>query len=511
MQFPRSSGILLHPTSLPGKYGIGDLGDAAYRFVDFLEATGQTLWQMLPLGPTSYGDSPYQALSAFAGNSLLISLDRLIDEGWLTPDDVADVPDFSPYLVDYGPVIIYHNQMLSLAFERFRTAATNGQKKALDDWSQRNADWLDDFVVYVAIKDSQDGKPWVEWPEGLALRDPDAIAAARKQLADRIAEQRFRQWLFFTQWLQLKEYTNDKGIQLIGDIPIFVAHDSSDVWANRHLFYLDDHGNPTVIAGVPPDYFSVTGQRWGNPLYRWDVFAQDNYKWWIRRIQATLSMVDIMRIDHFRGFDAYWEVPAREETAVNGQWIPGPGHAFFEAVRQALGDLPIIAEDLGVITPTVEALRDDFGLPGMRVLQFAFTATCEDMEHMPHNFVHNSVVYTGTHDNNTTLGWWHFADEALRECVIQYMGYITEPHWDLIRLAMMSVANMAIFPLQDVFGFGADTRMNTPGLMSGNWRWRFTPEWLDSPAGERLAAMTRLYARWPEPPENEEPPTAQKR
>jgi 4-alpha-glucanotransferase len=501
MQFPRSSGILLHPTSLPGRYGIGDLGDAAFRFVDFLEATGQTIWQVLPLGPTSYGDSPYQALSAFAGNPLLISLDKLVAAGWLTPEDVANVPAFSPYLIDYGAVINYHNQMLSQAFQRFEANGSVEQRARFSDWQTRNVDWLADFVLFMALKDANGGRPWVEWPEGWALRDPAAMAAARQAHARRIAEQAFRQWLFFAQWLELKAYANGKGIRIVGDIPIFVAHDSSDVWANRDLFYLNDKGNPTVIAGVPPDYFSPTGQRWGNPLYRWDELAKDGYQWWIRRFRAALALVDIIRIDHFRGFEAYWEVPASEETAVNGRWAPGPGADFFEALQAALGELPIIAEDLGVITPGVEVLRDGFGLPGMKVLQFAFTESCEDAPYLPHNYIPNCVVYTGTHDNNTTLGWWQEASGELRQCVKRYIGHISSrPHWDLIRLAMMSVAHTAIFPLQDVFGFGSDTRMNTPGVGSGNWAWRFSPEWLESPGRDRLATLTKLYARWPLPP-----------
>jgi 4-alpha-glucanotransferase len=504
MLFPRSSGILLHPTSLPGRYGIGDLGEMAFRFVDFLAAAGQTAWQVLPLGPTSYGDSPYQALSAFAGNPLLISLDKLVAAGWLTPEDVANVPAFSPYLVDYGAVINYHNDLLTVAYQRFEANASPEQRSQFSDWQSRNVEWLDDFVMFAALKDGNGGKPWVEWSEGEALRHPDTMATVRQTHARRIVEHTFRQWLFSTQWDELKAYAASKGIRLVGDIPIFVAHDSSDVWANRDLYYLDERGYPTVIAGVPPDYFSATGQRWGNPLYRWDVMAENGYQWWIKRFRAALALVDIIRIDHFRGFEAYWEVPASEETAVNGRWVQGPGFHFFDTIRQALGELPIIAEDLGVITPGVEALRDTYGLPGMKVLQFAFTDTCEDTPYLPHNYVSNCVVYTGTHDNNTTLGWWQEANPKLRRCVKRYLGHdVEKPHWDLIRLAMMSVAHTAIFPLQDVFGFGSDTRMNTPGVGAGNWAWRFSPEWLESKGRDRLAAMTRLYGRWPESTEQQ--------
>lgn len=496
--FPRSSGILLHPTSLPGHYGIGDLGEWAYRFVDFLQAANQTIWQVLPLGPTSYGDSPYQALSAFAGNPLLISLDKLVGEGWLTPEDVAEVPPFSPYQIDYGNVIIYHDQMLSRAYERFQSTANADQRTAFEAWCHQNNDWLDDYAIFKSLKDVNGGKPWVEWSEPLALRKPEAIAEVRQTHARQIDEQRFRQWAFYRHWLELKAYANSKGIRLIGDIPIFAAHDSADVWANRDQFYLDDKGNPTVVAGVPPDYFSATGQRWGNPLYRWDVMADDGYRWWIRRFRGMLALTDIIRIDHFRGFDEYWEVPASEETAVKGQWLPGPRHHFFDTVKAALGDLPIIAEDLGLMRPTVGELRDHFNLPGMHVLQFAFTHDCSDNEHMPHNYVPNSVVYTGTHDNNTTLGWWQESDKKIHRCMKRYLGHITKPHWDLIRLALMSVSHTAIIPLQDVFGFGADTRMNRPGVSSGNWTWRFTPEWLESKGRDSLASLTKLYARAPE-------------
>ncbi len=510
MLFPRSSGILLHPTSLPGRYGIGDLGEWAYRFVDWLEEAGQTVWQVLPLGPTSFGDSPYQSFSSFAGNTLLISLDKLVGEGWLTEADVAVTPEFSDHLVDFGGVITYHNQMLALAYDRFLANATDVHKTAFEAWCMKHAvEWLDDFTLFMALKDSYGGKPWVEWPQAEALHESDALAAARIKHARRIAEHQFRQWVFQAQWAELKSYAAERGIRLIGDIPIFVAHDSADVWGNRHLYYLDEMGQPTVVAGVPPDYFSVTGQRWGNPLYRWDVMAEDNYRWWINRIRSTLTTVDIVRIDHFRGFEGYWEIPASEATAVKGRWMPGPGMALFEMVRDALATLPIIAEDLGVITPGVVALRDGLNLPGMKVLQFAFGGECGDGEDpfLPHNHVHNCVVYTGTHDNNTTVGWWQSGEATpdMRQCMRQYVGHeITEPNWDLIRLGMMSVAHTFVTPLQDVFGFGEDTRMNLPGREGGNWGWRFTPEWLEHPAQERLAAMTRLYSRWPETEDEEE-------
>ncbi|MFN8373877.1 MAG: 4-alpha-glucanotransferase [Anaerolineae bacterium] len=497
--FPRSSGILLHPTSLPGRYGIGDLGEWAYRFVDWLEAADQSIWQVLPLGPTSYGDSPYQALSTFAGNTNLISLDRLVGEGWLTEDDLADVPSFPEHRVDYGPVIEYHNRILALAYERFLTNATAEQRQAFGAWCKDNAYWLEDFVLFAALKNFNGGKPWVQWPEGEALRKAKAIKAAQEKHARSIDEQRFRQWVFFSQWMELKQYANDKGIRIIGDIPIFVAHDSSDVWVNQNLFYLDAKGNPTVIAGVPPDYFSPTGQRWGNPLYRWDVHKKAGYQWWIQRIKATLATVDIARVDHFRGFAEYWEVPASEETAIKGRWVKGPREDLFRVIGEALGDLPIIAEDLGVITQTVVDLRDSMGLPGMKILQFAFGGNCGDDPFLPHNYIPNCVAYTGTHDNNTVVGWWNGeASEGNRQCMTEYVGSnITQPNWEMIRLGMRSVAHTFIMPLQDVLGYGADTRMNTPGAPSGNWGWRFTPDGLRHPAHGTLKYLTNLYSRAP--------------
>lgn len=499
--FPRSSGILLHPTSLPGRYGIGDLGEWAYRFVDWLEAAGQTIWQVLPLGPTSYGDSPYQCLSAFAGNPNLISLDMLVTEGWLTPEELADVPDFPVHLVDFGEVITYHNLVLSLAYKRFEESATTEQLMAFSEWTGQNAYWLEDFALFAALKDHNGGQPWPEWPEEQALRHPDALDAARLEFERMIAERRFRQWVFFTQWYALKAYANSKNIRLVGDIPIFVAHDSADVWANRDSFYLDEAGHPTVIAGVPPDYFSPTGQRWGNPLYRWDKMADNNFSWWISRIRTNLATVDMVRIDHFRGFEAYWEVPASETTAVRGRWVPGPGIDFFNVVQSELGSLPIIAEDLGLITPGVVALRDGLGLPGMKILQFAFGGSGGENSFLPHNHIPNCVVYTGTHDNNTTVGWWQSGEATpdIRGYLQEYIGHtLSNANWELMRVGMSSVAHTFITPMQDVWGFGEDTRMNTPGRESGNWGWRFTADWLAHPARERLAHMTRIYGRWPE-------------
>lgn len=499
MLFPRSSGILLHPTSLPGRYGIGDLGEYAYRFIDYLQAAGQSIWQVLPLGPTSYGDSPYQCLSAFAGNPNLISLDKLVGLGWLTHADLADVPNFPTHEVDYGWVIGYHDQKLALAYERFEATANEGYKQAFSAWCDKNAHWLNDFALFAAIKNENGGRPWTEWPEDVSLREPEALASAQTRLAKQISDIKFRQWVFFAQWEELREYAKGRNIRLVGDIPIFVAHDSSDVWANRDEYFLDERGNPTVVAGVPPDYFSATGQRWGNPLYRWDVMKQKGYSWWISRFSAVLTLVDIVRIDHFRGFEDYWEIPASEPTAVNGRWLKGPNIDFFNVLKERLGELPIIAEDLGMITAAVEKLRDDLGLPGMKIIQFGWSDP--DNEFLPHNYITpNCVTYTGTHDNNTVVGWWHGeGSESDRHYFQQYVGReITEPNWEMIRLGAMSVANTFVAPLQDIFGLGTNARMNTPGVESGNWRWRFTEDWLQKPEPrERLAHLTRIYARWP--------------
>jgi 4-alpha-glucanotransferase len=493
--FPRSSGVLLHPTSLPSHYGIGDLGANAYRFVDWLRDHGQTVWQVLPLGPTSYGDSPYQCLSAFAGNTNLISFDRLIEAGWLSVQDFDDLPNFPTYEIDYGWVIAYHNDKLALAHQRWEAQATDAQRAELDAWKAENA-WLTDWALYIAIKNDHDGKQWTLWERDLALREPKALAQASEKLASEIAKHEFLQWIFYSQWSDLRRYANENGIRLIGDLPIFVAHDSSDVWANREHFYLDADGNPTVIAGVPPDYFSATGQRWGNPLYRWDLMEKDGYAWWVDRVKASLALTDLIRIDHFRGFEAYWEIPASEETAVNGQWVKGPGVAFFHVLQEKLGQLPIIAEDLGDISPEVIAIRDELGLPGMKILQFAWSDPANPF--LPHNYPVNCVAYTGTHDNNTTLAWWldNEADDHVKQMVSTYIqGEVIEPVWTLIRLGMASVAHTFVIPMQDVLGYGVDTRMNTPGKQGGNWGWRMGVEAFDDPAKDRLAHLTWLYRR----------------
>jgi len=496
--FPRSSGVLLHPTSLPGKFGMGDLGENAYRFVDWLEEQGQSIWQILPLGPTSYGDSPYQTLSAFAGNPNLISLEILLDYGWLTGEDLADVPNFPADRVDYGWAIPYHNEKLSLAYQHFTKQATDDDRRGFDGFVVDQADWLEDFALFAALKRHYGGKPWVEWSDrDLVCYEASALEKARKEHADAINEERFRQWVFYAQWLDLKQVANRKGIRLFGDLPIFVAHDSADVWANQDLYYLDENGYQTVIAGVPPDYFSPTGQRWGNPLYRWDRMKANGYAWWKKRFQGILTLVDYIRVDHFRGFEAYWEIPASEPTAVKGEWKPGPGADFFQVMQDELGHLPIIAEDLGVITAGVEALRDDFDLPGMKVLQFAWSDSSNPF--LPHNHPVNCVVYTGTHDNNTTIGWWlNEIDEQGKGFMQRYLEReVREINWRMIQIAMMSPGHTAIFPMQDVLNLDAKARMNTPGKEQGNWTWRFTTNAFEHDGKNRLSYLTWLYQRHP--------------
>lgn len=495
MRFKRSAGILVHPTSLPGSYGIGELGKEAYAFIDLLVESGQSLWQILPLGPTGYGDSPYACFSALAGNPLLIGLDALVEEGDVDPADLAQVPDFPVDRVDFGPVITFKTAILRRAARVFREKADNARRAAFDRFCRQNADWLDDFALFMALKDAHGGAVWNTWERGLVTRQPEVMAAWRERLDESVFAQRYCQFQFFKQWTALKAYANDKGIQIVGDIPIFVAYDSVDVWAHPDLFYLDQNLLPTEVAGVPPDYFSATGQLWGNPLYRWDVMAEDGYTWWVRRFSQTLSTVDIVRLDHFRGFAAYWAVPAGEPTAINGQWRKGPSSAFFAAIRDALGELPIIAEDLGHITGDVLELRETFSLPGMNVLQFAF-ATDAGNPYLPHNLEHNSVIYTGTHDNDTTMGWYATREEPELQMCLDYIGPTTEPiTWALMRLAYRSVADLAITPLQDVLGLGTEARMNTPGRFGNNWAWRFKLEDVKAEDRAKLAAMALTYGR----------------
>jgi 4-alpha-glucanotransferase len=509
----RQSGLLLHPTSLAGKFGIGDLGDQAYAFVDFLEASGQSLWQVLPLGPTGYGDSPYQCFSAFAGNPLLVSPERLVEMGLLASADFAHHPPFAGDRVDYGAVIDYKSALLRKAYENHKTSLDRSLDHGFGLFCLESAGWLEDYALFRALKRASAGGAWNTWAEGVARRDPSALAAARAEHAYEIDAEKFAQFLFFEQWNALKAYANERGIRVLGDVPIFVAFDSSDVWAHRDLFELDETGAPTVVAGVPPDYFSETGQLWGNPLYRWDRMREDDFAWWVERTRATLRTVDLLRLDHFRGFAAYWEVPAGEPTAVNGRWVEAPGLELFAALRAALGTLPIIAEDLGVITPDVEALRDHFEFPGMRVLQFAFVdKPWSKSVHIPHNYVPNSVVYTGTHDNETTVGWFESlasaepgeaAEEAeqTREYCLSYLDAdAKEIHWSCIRAVLASVSRMAVIPMQDLLGLGSEARMNRPSSASGNWDWRCPAGALTEELATRLRDMTELYGRLPSPP-----------
>ncbi|MCL4506586.1 MAG: 4-alpha-glucanotransferase [Chloroflexi bacterium] len=491
----RSNGVLLHPTSFPGRYGIGEFNEYAYRFVDFLVDTGQKLWQVLPLGPTGYGDSPYQCFSAFAGNPLLINLDQLVSENALSADDLAQAPRFPAERVDYGPVIEFKNAVLRKSLAHFRQHATPDQETDFWTFCERNAAWLDDYALFMALKDAHGGAVWNTWERDIARREPSAVKVWRDKLQTEVQTYQHLQYHFFKQWLALKRYANDKGIRIVGDIPIFVAYDSADAWAHRELFYFDEDGNSTVIAGVPPDYFSPTGQRWGNPLYRWDVMQQQGFAWWIDRCRAAFGLYDFVRIDHFRGFEAYWEVPASEPTAIYGRWVKSPGYELFHAIENALGKLAIIAEDLGIITPEVEALRDTFEFPGMRVLQFAFVADTKST-YLPHNYIPNCVAYSGTHDNNTTVGWFESLDPATRAQVLRYTGADgSQIHWDMIRLLMMSVAGMTVATMQDLMGLDERSRMNMPGRPDGNWGWRYTPDMLTDAIKSQLAEMTAAYGR----------------
>ncbi|MBL7163779.1 MAG: 4-alpha-glucanotransferase [Anaerolineales bacterium] len=511
MKFERASGILLHPSSLPGAYGIGDVGPKAHEWIDFLAAAGSSLWQVLPLGPTGYGDSPYQCFSAFAGNPYIISPDALLTEGLLTLDDIRDRPSFPVERVDYGAVIPFKVKLLKRAFDRFRSGSHPNVNEEFKAFREAEAHWLDDFALFMTIKEAHGGGSWVDWPAPLRSRETIALKSFGDAHADDIERYAFWQYLFFWQWANLREHANKKGVQIIGDIPIFVAHDSADVWSHPELFYLDDEGQPTVVAGVPPDYFSPTGQRWGNPLYRWHLHAKDGYAWWLDRLSAVFSLVDIVRLDHFRGFAGYWEIPAEQETAENGQWVPGPGADFFKAIEKALGNppdeksgathlssqgtLPIIAEDLGEITPDVIELRDRFKLPGMKILVFAFDSDAEN-EFLPHNFTPNSVVYTGTHDNDTTCGWYERADEKIRDYARRYLARDgRDMAWDLIRAAWSSVAVFALAPLQDFLNLGNEARMNYPSKPSGNWIWRMSPRDLTDSLRARLKETNILYGR----------------
>lgn len=490
------SGILLHPTSLPSPYGIGDLGKGAYEFVDYLTEAGQKLWQTLPLGPTGFGDSPYQSFSAFAGQPLLISPQLLVQDGLLWVEDVQDIPDFPPRQVDYGWVLDYKNKLFGKAFARFRDGASLELKEQYEDFCKENEDWLPDYAFFMACKDLHQGRNWLEWERELVDPTPQVRARYEQQLSKEIQYYSFLQFIFFKQWKAVKAYANEKGIQIIGDIPIFVSLDSADVWGNKSMFQLDSNGYPLAVAGVPPDYFSETGQLWGNPLYDWKTHEKDEFGWWIARIKHQLKLFDILRVDHFRGFEAYWAVPYGEMTAVHGEWCKAPGKKLFTAIEKAFGGkLPIWAEDLGVITPEVEALRDAFAFPGMKVLQFAFE-DLEDNEMMPEHHTENAICYPGTHDNNTAIGWYQNISIKSREKVSSYThaGGATI-HWDLIRIALESKAKYTVIPMQDVLGLDSSARMNIPGVVARNWAWRFETSQIDDFWTKYLCKLTKENGR----------------
>jgi 4-alpha-glucanotransferase len=496
----RSAGILLHPTSLPGPFGIGDVGPAAFAWVDALARARQGLWQVLPLGPTGYGDSPYQCFSAFAGNPLLVSPMVLVREGLLAASDLPSEGE-AARRVDFEQVIPRKGGLLARAWERFQGGAAPGLRAAFEAFCEAEASWLDDHALFMALKEAHGGAPWTGWDPELRAREPGPLARARERLADAIGLQRFGQFLFFRQWHALREHAGARGVRIVGDAPIFVAHDSTDLWAHPELFRLDARGLPEVVAGVPPDYFSATGQLWGNPLYDWEALARSGHRWWIDRLRSARRLVDVLRLDHFIGFERYWEVPAGSPTARTGRWVPGPGAALFDAMAAELGELPIIAEDLGLVTPEVEALRLRYGFPGMRVLQFAFAGAVEE-RFLPHRYDRNTVVYTGTHDNDTTRGWFAAAAPRERRHLERYLGRAVreeDASWELMRLAWASVADHAVAPLQDVLSLGSEARMNTPGTATGNWAWRVLPDQLPDALLDRLGEMTETYGREPPP------------
>lgn len=505
MNFPRRSGILLHPTSLPGDFGIGDLGPEAFRFVDLLTDAGQAYWQILPLGPTGYGDSPYQCFSASAGNTLLISPEKLLDDGLITADDIATKPEMPADHVDYGAVYEWKTNLLSQAFASFAGSEDESLRNEFETFCEGKTAWLDDYALYRSIKAQQGQKTWFEWPDELKFRDEQALREASEKLTEAIRAEKFYQFLFFRQWRSVREYANQESVKIIGDIPIFVALDSADVWCNQDKFKLNDDGSPTVVSGVPPDYFSTTGQLWGNPIYDWDAMRDDGFGWWIERVRSTLELVDIIRIDHFRGFAATWEVPGGDETAEKGQWVDVPGNELFTALRSALGEFPVIVEDLGFMTPEVEELRDSFGFPGMRVLQNAFGGDAKNID-LPHNYIRNCVAYTGTHDNDTVVGWFDSQvgpddtkDKEPSPVQAHCLRYLNssgdEISWDFIRAAWSSVADTAIAPMQDILGLGTDARMNLPATTSGNWQWRMAKDVITDQTISRLKELTETYGR----------------
>ncbi len=492
----RFAGILAHPTSFPSPYGIGDLGEGAYKFIDFLASSGQKLWQLLPLGPTGYGDSPYQSFSSFAGQPLIISPDDLLSLELLTKSDLKSMPKWNALKVDYGPAIIFKTELLKKAFGRFLVTKNKKLISEYETFCKKENSWLLDYSLFMSIKDFHGGVSWLDWKKKYKFPTEESKETWQKEFEESIKYYNFIQFIFFREWYKLKEYANKKGIKVVGDIPIFVSSDSSDVWANKELFQLDSKGFPTVVAGVPPDYFSATGQLWGNPLYDWEANKKEGYAWWINRIKSQLTMVDYLRIDHFRGFEAYWAIPYGEKTAINGKWLKGPCEDLFYAIEKELGEnLPIIAEDLGLITPEVLKLRDTFNFPGMKVLQFGFDNT-EENDFLPHYYNENCVCYTGTHDNDTTLGWYKGASRASKIKIKKYMHTDAENvSWDFIRVCLGCVAKFAIVPFQDYLSLGTKARMNTPGVADNNWAWRFKEDVLTKELAKEINRTVELFGR----------------
>ena len=495
MRFSRSCGTLVHPTSFPSKYGMGDFGNEAKTFIDFLENTGQTIWQMLPLGPVGYGDSPYASYSAFAGNHYLISPDKLVEKGLLKQEEVIQGVMPVKTKAEYSKSYRIKDNLYKLASSRFYENLTPDQAKKLKAFIEENRFWLNDYCLFMACSKHHDRIPWNKWPSGLAQRNKKAIEEFSNAHNDEIEYQVWLQFEFFNQWYELKNYANGKNIRVVGDIPIFVDHNSADVWGNPEFFEVDKHGNRVLVAGVPPDYFSETGQLWGNPLYNWKALEKSDFSWWVHRFRQMFELFDAIRVDHFRGFDEYWEVPATEKTAVNGNWVSCPGQKLFKTIKKELGDLPIIAEDLGVMTPGVENLRDQFAFPGMKILQFAFDSDSSN-DYLPHNYSQNCVVYTGTHDNDTTIGWYNTAPETEKHRVREYTRSDgSEIQWELIRLGMLSVADQAIFPLQDFMNLDQTHRMNIPGTAENNWLWRYNHQMLEEIDMVRIKNLVEISNR----------------
>jgi 4-alpha-glucanotransferase len=510
MKFPRAAGVLLHPTSLPGAHGIGELGSQALRFAGYLHAAGIKIWQVLPLNPTGYGDSPYQSLSAFAGNPLLISLEELAEDGLLDQNALHSLPEFPEGRIDFSLVIPWKFDLLRKAASNFFALRASPEKSDFEHFVERNRSWLDDYALFMAAKDAHEGKVWTAWDPDLATRHPSAMREWSEKLSSEIAAYKYWQFKFFRQWKAVKDYCSRLGIRVMGDIPIYAAHDSADVWANPEMFWLDQKGNPLKVSGVPPDYFSATGQLWGNPIYRWDVMKASGYRWWIERLRSSLNVFDMVRLDHFRGFEAYWEIPAGEPTAMHGRWVKGPGAELFRALTDNLGPLPVVAENLGVITPEVESIRKQFNYPGMAILQFAFSTDPQAPTFRPHNYEQQLVAYTGGHDNDTMVGWCRSgvaqstrtqADVTKEYADAQnYFGVTAEQfdgdvNWIFIQELMKSVADTVLVPMQDILGLGSKARMNIPGTLGGNWTWRLGPDDLPDSAQRRLKMFTEIYGR----------------